>query len=104
MEQQSINFVEAQAIAERAIAEIIRTAPELAGYQFNAVKYRRDEGLYWVFSAASEQLIEEGYVPGAVFACVDKMDGHIWSEEEHARYAQQMNAHRTIQQPEAVAA
>ena len=104
MEQQSINFADAQAIAERTIAEIIRMAPELTGYQFNAVKYRREDDLFWVFSAASAQLIEEGYVPGAVFACVDKMDGHIWSEEEHVRYAQKMNALRTIQQPDAVAA
>jgi hypothetical protein len=76
----------------------------LAGYEFNAVKYRREDDRYWVFSAASERLIEEGYVPGAVFACVDKADGHIWSDEEFERYAQPLNALKNLQQPEAVAA
>lgn len=92
MEQQTLTIEQAQAIAEQAISDIIRYAEDLKGYHFNPVKFRRDNDRYWVFSAASEQLIEEGYVPGAVYACVDKADGHVWSTEEQDRYAQSLSA------------
>lgn len=81
-----INLQEALEIAEHEIQQRIETAPELAGYEFGTVRLRRENPAFWVFSAGSEQLIEEGYIPGAIFACVDKTDGHLWTREEQERY------------------
>ncbi len=104
MNTEQITIEQAWPLADREIQRIVRTAPELKGYDFKPTHYARENDTCWVFCAASDQLIEEGYVPGAVFASVDKTDGHVWSDEEFERYAQKMNARRTIQQPEAVAA
>lgn len=95
---------DAQLIAERAIAEIIKTAVELQGYEFGAVSLRRENDRYWIFAAGSRQLIEEGYVPGAVFACIDKIDGHVWSTEEQVQYAQSLSPLRPVAQPDSAAA
>jgi len=38
--------------------------------------------LCWTFGAASEQLQEEGIIPGVLFAYIDKLDGHVWAWEE----------------------
>lgn len=91
MKRRNITINDAQIIAERAISEIIANAEELQGYEFGPVKFRRESDRFWVFSAASEKLIEEGYVPGAVFATVDKADGHVWSIKEQERYAQSLS-------------
>jgi hypothetical protein len=104
MEQNNLTVKDAYAVAERAILEIIRNAEELQGYDFGPVKFRRENDRFWVFSAASEQLIEEGYVPGAVYACVDKVDGHIWSIEEQERYAQSLSPIKQVTRPESAAA
>lgn len=104
MNQGNLTINEALAIAEREIAEIIKTAPELQGYEFKPVHYWRETDPYWVFSAVSERLIEEGYVPGAVLACVDKTDGHVWSVEEQERHWESVSARRRAAQSDAVAA
>ena len=91
-------------VADREIQRIIATSAELQGYVFKPTRYAREIEPCWMFCAVSDQLIEEGYIPGAVFACVDKTDGHIWSDEEFERYAQKLNALKNLKQPEAVAA
>jgi hypothetical protein len=35
----------------------------------------------WTFGATSEQLSNKGLIPGALFAWVDKLDGHLWEWE-----------------------
>ncbi len=91
MKNNALTIDEALAIARREIAGVINNSERLRKYEFKPVRYRRETDRYWVFSAASEQLIEEGYVPGAVSACVDKVDGHIWSVKEQEQYAQSLS-------------
>ena len=91
MNQKTLTINDAQIIAEREISETIRNAEELQGYEFGPVRFRRENERFWVFSAGSRQLFEEGYVPGAVSACIDKVDGHVWSIKEQERYAQSLS-------------
>ncbi len=83
---------------------IIKNAEELQGYEFGPVKFRRENERFWVFSAGSGQLFEEGYVPGAVYACIDKIDGHVWSLEEQERYAQSLSVIRQAAASDSIAA
>ena len=94
MEHKVLTIAEALPIAERHIAEVIARSERLRKYEFDPVCFRREADRYWVFSAGSRQLQEEGRVPGAVSACVDKVDGHVWSLEEQERYAQSLSAVR----------
>lgn len=83
--------MDALQIAEREISEVIRSSERLRRYEFEQVKLREEYDRFWVFSAGSKQLMDEGRVPGAVSACVDKVDGHIWSIKEQERYAQSLS-------------
>jgi hypothetical protein len=91
MNQKTLTINDAQIIAEREISETIRNAEELQGYEFGPVRFRRENERFWVFSAGSRQLFEEGYVPGAIFACIDKVDGHVWSVREQEQYARSLS-------------
>ncbi|WP_017327082.1 hypothetical protein [Synechococcus sp. PCC 7336] len=51
-------------------------------YSFRAIQCIRSEPMYWLFGSFSEQLIHEGHNPGGVTVAIDKLDGHIWTEEE----------------------
>jgi hypothetical protein len=104
MEMNSISIKEALPIAEKHIADVVCGSERLKAYQFGPVYLRWETERYWVFSSASEQLIEEGYVPGAISACVDKADGHIWSIEEQSRYAQSFSPIQQVTQPESAVA
>jgi hypothetical protein len=44
--------------------------------------FRGERPLYWVFAAMSEKLLNEERIPGLRFVHVDKLDGHVWTEEE----------------------
>ncbi len=104
MEDKTLTIAEALPIAERYIAEIIARSERLRKYEFGPVRFRREADGYWVFSAGSRQLQEEGRVPGAVSACVDKVDGHVWSLEEQERYAQSLSPIRQAATPDSAAA
>ncbi len=88
MKDETLTIAEALPIAERHIATVIAGSARLSKYAFMPVRLRHETDRYWVFSAPSPQSQAEGRVPGAVSACVDKVDGHIWSTKEHERYAQ----------------
>ncbi|MGH9831868.1 MAG: hypothetical protein ACRD9Y_02560 [Blastocatellia bacterium] len=81
----------ASIIAERHITAVINGSERLRKYEFGPVKFWRETDRYWVFSAGSRQLMDEGYVPGAISACVDKLDGHVWSIKEQEQYAQSLS-------------
>lgn len=49
---------------------------------FAPVAYLRESARWWTFFAGSPQLQSEGLIPGAVFASIDKLDGHVWTPEE----------------------
>lgn len=99
-----LTFNEALGIAERAIAEKIQQSARLNKYEFHPVRLRWENDLFWVFSAGSEQLMEEGYVPGAVSVSVDKTDGHLWTIEEHERYSENVRRLQQTTRPDSVAA
>lgn len=86
-------------IAQDDIQEVIDSDEKLRGYRFNPVSLHRDYARCWVFAAGSEDMANEGYAP-AVFAYVDKRDGHIWEEAEKVAYFKALMAH----QPESLAA
>lgn len=87
-----ITFTQAQEIAEQEIRRIVAASPKLSRYEFGAIYLRRDEQPFWTFGAASEQLMDEGVAPGAIFISIDKKDGHIWSDEEIGSYYERIAA------------
>jgi hypothetical protein len=87
-------------IAQDDIQKVIDSDEELRGYRFNPVTLHRDYPRCWVFAAGSEDMANDGYAPAAVFAYVDKQDGHIWEEPEKVAYFKAMRA----QQQESLAA
>ncbi len=44
-----------------------------------------EQSVCWTFGAVSEQLVKEGRIPGALYAGVDKLDGHIWKQTDLER-------------------
>ncbi len=87
-----ITLEEALLLAEREIERQIAASPVLSGYQFSPVRLKGEDERSWVFVSGSEQLQDEGYVPGALYARVDKRDGHIWSPDELANYLERQAA------------
>ena len=63
-----MTFTQAQEIAEQEIRRIVAASPKLSRYEFGALYLRRDEQPFWTFGAASEQLLDAGVAPGAIFA------------------------------------
>lgn len=104
MDNKPLTIEDALQIAQREIASVIASSDRMEEYEFEPVRLRWEYDLFWVFSAGSKQLMDEGYVPGAISACVDKVDGHIWSIEEQERYAQSLSPIRPVAQPDSAAA
>ena len=78
-----INLEKVKQIAEREIKQILARRTDLQKYKFEVVDFIRENNWYWFFSAGSEQLQKEGYIPGEIMVGVDKLDGHIWTESEY---------------------
>lgn len=70
----------ARAIAERALPP--HAAASFPGYPFNPVTLRREEPRWYLFSMISPRLVSEFHVPGGVLAYIDKLDGHVWNNDE----------------------
>jgi len=87
-----VTFTQAQEIAEREIRRIVAASPKLSRYEFGAIYLRRDEQPFWTFGAASEQLMDEGVAPGAIFVSIDKKDGRVWCDEEITSYYERIAA------------
>jgi hypothetical protein len=86
-----LTFEQAKEIAAREI-ERLTSEPPLRDYVFGEMWFKREEEPFWVFASASQELQDEGYVPGAVYVLVDKLDGHIWSGEEEGQYYRSFTA------------
>ncbi|MCI0488778.1 MAG: hypothetical protein L0229_19480 [Blastocatellia bacterium] len=69
-----------------------KLSPRLAKYEFEPVVLDSENEVSWLFVSASEQLQDEGCIPGAIFVRVDKRDGHIWSEREVEQYYESLAA------------
>lgn len=89
MEFFNVTKTEALEIANQEIQRLIVTSPDLSQYAFGEVGLLRENELTWTFAAGSEELIEQGYVPGAIIISIDKRDGHIWNREEVEKFARQ---------------
>ena len=84
-----INFFQAQDIAAEELRRVIANSSRLFRYKFDELFLRREEPSFWTFGMASPQLMDEGFAPGAIFVSVDKLDGHVWNDEEVTRYYEQ---------------
>jgi len=93
----ALTYEQAVVIADRCIRERIATSEFFSRYQFSDVGLKSENERFWTFVAGSDQLFEEGYVPGAVFACIDKQDGHLWSREEQEQFYETRAAARRIE-------
>jgi hypothetical protein len=89
-----LTYEKALQIAESQIRERIRASDFLSRYEFGEVGLRSENERFWTFVSGSDELFWEGYVPGAVYACVDKTDGHIWTDEEVEQFYLQKAAAR----------
>jgi len=47
-------------------------------YTLGETQFLREHAMWWTFSANVLELVKQGMVPGAIFANVDKLDGHVW--------------------------
>ena len=86
-----ITLQQALKIAEGELRHRVETAEELKGYDFSPVQLSRENPAFWVFSAGSPRLLEAGFIPGAIFVCVDKTDGHLWGTEAQEQYFSAVN-------------
>lgn len=80
-----ITFLMARQIAQEEALRRQHT-PRLSRYEFGPIVFDSENDLSWLFVSASEQLQNEGCIPGALFVRIDKRDGHIWSDEETEQY------------------
>ncbi len=90
----ALTHTEALQIAECHIRERIEASDFLSRYEFGEVGLQSENERFWTFVSGSDELFWEGYVPGAVYACVDKADGHIWTDEEVEQFYLQKAAAR----------
>lgn len=89
-----ITLEEAQLLAEYEIQRQLAANAALANYAFSPVRLKREDEQTWVFVAGSAEWQEDGAVPGAIYARVDKRDGHIWSPAELAAYLSNQSPER----------
>jgi|GEM_PF-2489922 hypothetical protein len=85
-----ISVDEAAVFAERYIER--RRQERFPAYDFEPARHWRqgDRPRWWGFFAPSPKLQDEGHIPGAIFASVDKLDGHIWTYEEQEQLAREL--------------
>jgi hypothetical protein len=98
----TMTYTKGYEIAELYIRNYVAQSPRLSGYQFGKVFMQSENASFWTFLAGSAELMDEGIVPGAVYACVDKQTGRVWAKDEVIRfYEADAGARRT--QPDSVA-
>jgi len=79
--QPKVSLANAYRLADQELTR--RQEQKFPGYTFKPVAFHQERPQTWRFVCACPPLIEEGYIPGALFADVDKIDGHIWQQEEY---------------------
>lgn len=78
----------AKTLAQKEFIKLLERRRDLAKVAFEPIKFRNETDSFWVFYAASPELQAEGCAPGAVFFTIDKIDGHLWNENEMERFYQ----------------
>jgi hypothetical protein len=89
METMKLNLEIAKQIAEREIEERRAASAIFSRFPFTPVEVDEETERFWVFVAGAEELFDEGVIPNAIYVCVDKLDGHIWSREEQEQFYEQ---------------
>ncbi len=69
-------------LAEKAIIE--KQKKHFPNFKFESVKFFSEAAMWWEFGADSEEMIEQGHIPGGIRIRIDKLDGHVWTLEEEA--------------------
>ena len=75
---------EAERIATVFLAR--KQAEEFPGVRFEPVGFCYETAMWWTFGASSPEWTQAGFSPGALYASVDKLDGHIWQPEDMERF------------------
>jgi hypothetical protein len=73
----------AYSIAQPAIID--KQQQQFPNFKFEPIKFISESALWWEFGANSEDLIQQGHVPGGIRVSVDKLDGHIWKLQDQLR-------------------
>ena len=73
---------QAQPIAMAYLHERIHR--EFSNLHFYDVQFAREDAMWWTFVVGCEEW--KNLIPGALFAPVDKLDGHIWTDEKMLAY------------------
>lgn len=86
-------------IAEQFLRSQVAASEFWRRYHFDEALLFRETPAFGVFLLPSKELIEESHVPGGLTVCVDKSDGHLWSNEEQEAYFASQAA-RSQQEPQ----
>jgi len=73
---------QAQPIAIAYLHELIDR--EFSSLHFSDVQFAREDAMWWTFVVGCEEW--KDLIPGALFASVDKLDGHIWTDDKMLAY------------------
>ena len=78
--QPNVTFEMAKAIASEALQKEQET--RFPTVTFEALQYVSEDAMWWKFGAGSPEWIERALSAGAFYILVDKLDGHVWTEQE----------------------
>ncbi len=78
-----LNKNQALEIAEKTIHELQKKSDY---NDFSPVEFNGETESFWIYVSGSQAMIDDGIIPGAFFAVVDKTDGHIWTRSEQEYY------------------
>ena len=73
---------QAQPIAIAYLHELIDR--EFSSLHFSDVRFAGEDAMWWTFVVGCEEW--KDLIPGALFAPVDKLDGHIWTDDKVLAY------------------
>jgi hypothetical protein len=73
---------QAQPIAMAHLHERIQR--EFSNLHFYDMRFAREEAMWWIFVVGCEEW--KDLIPGVLFASVDKLDGHIWTDDKMLAY------------------
>ncbi len=57
------------------------------GQSYNQLELVRDEGVYWLYRATRRQPWVDDRVPGTLYLYIDKLDGHVGTNQEVEEWA-----------------
>ncbi len=79
--QEQAKLLAEPAMAKRAVRHYQRHPNDTLG----PIEFVGGKPEFRVFAAKSEYLMKENYIPGGLLVSVDKLDSHIWTQEDFDR-------------------